>query len=185
MSLCSNLHQIKRINKCVYLLFLPAGDHHVSTDLCKPANWPCRQPACLQQWKGSISSPTASSPSHLIHPMGEKSIQALKLAAGRYPFWRACVCLFSKEQSRTERRERERETVVCCVIPWGIIVIGPQGFGEGCCVYANTDGIVTNLQFRLIPDTDCKQHKQRTMVLIDWWTLAMREMTQWHRYHAT
>ncbi len=102
----------------------------------------------------------ASGPSHLIHPMGEKSIQILKLAGGRYPFWRACVCLFSKEQNRIERRERGRETVVCCVIPRGIIVIGPQGIGEGCCVYASADGIVTNLQFRLIPLTDSKQHKQ-------------------------
>lgn len=45
----------------------------------------------------------ASRPSHLIHPMGEKSIQILKLAGGRYPFWSACVCLFTKEQSRIKK----------------------------------------------------------------------------------
>lgn len=78
--------------------------------------------------------------------MGEKSIQILKLAVGCYPFWSGRVCLLT-------RVKRERETVVCCVIPRGVRVIGPQGFGEGCCVFANTDGIVINLQFRLISHT--------------------------------
>lgn len=125
----------------------------------------------------------ASRPSHLIHPMGEKSIQILKLAGGRYPFWSASVCLFAKEQSRIKKR-RERETVVCCVIPRGIIIIGPQGIGEGCCVYANTDGIVTKLQFRLILDTDRKntlhhrepQFTQQTVNVTSQW------MKDWSSY---
>lgn len=54
-----------------------------------------------------------SRPSHLIHPMGGKSIQILKLAGGCYPFWdNFCVCLFIKEENRMERRVRERETLL-------------------------------------------------------------------------
>lgn len=83
--------------KCVYsriqLCFLHSGaqNYAVTTDLHESAFQLCRQPACSQQWKGSISSLLASGPCHLIHPRGEKSIQTLKLAGGRCPFWRACV----------------------------------------------------------------------------------------------
>lgn len=132
--------------------------HGISTDLCKSAYQWCRQPAYSQQWKGSISSPMASRHSHLIHPMGEKSIQVLKLAAGRYPFWRACVCLFSKEQNRIERGKRERERN-CCLLCYPMRNHSNWAtghWGRLLCVCASTDGIVTNLQFRLIPHTDSK-----------------------------
>ncbi len=90
-------------------MFVP-GDHNynISPDVCKSAYWWRRLPAYSQQRKGSISNSMASRPSHLIHPMGEKSIQILKLAGGRYPFWRASVCLFSKEQNGLERHVREK-----------------------------------------------------------------------------
>lgn len=67
--------------KCVYstiqLCFLHSGtqNHAVTTDLRESAFQLRRQPACSQQWKGSISSLLASGPCHLIHPRGEKSIQ--------------------------------------------------------------------------------------------------------------
>ena len=123
----------------------------IEVQTCKSAYWRFRQPACFQQWKGSISNPMASTPSHLIHPMGERSIQILKLSGG-------CVCLFSKEQNR--KTERERKCLQCyptrnhsnwATGHWGRLLSVCQLMGL-CSICSF---------FRLIPDTDCEQHKER------------------------
>lgn len=90
----------------------------------------------------------ASGPSHIIRPVGETSIQTLTVAGGRYPFWRARVCLFSKEKNRK-----------CCLLCRPTRNDGNWAAGHRgglLCVYANTDGI----QFRLIPDTDCTMNAE-------------------------
>jgi len=87
--------------------FLHCGDNNcsISAELRRSAYLWCRQTAYSQQRKSSISSLMISKPmSHLIHPMGEKAIQILKLASGRYPFWTGHVCLFSKEQREKEKQ---------------------------------------------------------------------------------
>lgn len=106
MNICCFLTLILCLLRC------GAYSYSVSADLCRSAYWWCRQPAYSQQWKGPISNPMASRHCHLIHPRGEKSIQILKLAGGCYPWWRACMCLFRKEQNRVKKKS-ERD---CCLL---------------------------------------------------------------------
>lgn len=86
----------------------------------------CRQPACPFATMERLHQQSIGQRALSPNPACGRNVYSKPKTV--IPFWRACVVCWLK--SRTEQKA-ERESDCSLWPPWGIVVIGPQGTGEG------------------------------------------------------